>query len=107
MNDIFVEHLNQAMKEKRYRQVDLCNETGIDKSLMNNYLKGTCKPKHENLKLLSNALGVSEAWLMGYDNIEAIKIEANKTIIELLNCYSKLSINQQEIILNLIKNMNK
>lgn len=95
MSDIFVEHLNQAVKEKGYRQVDLCNKTGIDKSLMNGYLKGVCKPKHENLKLLSNALGISEAWLMGYDDIEAIKIEANKSIIELLNYYSKLSISQQ------------
>lgn len=107
MEETFANKLAQAMKEKNYRQVDLCNKTGIDKSLMNNYLNGMCKPKHENLKLIAQALEVSEGWLIGYDNGEAIRIEANNSIIELLNCYSKLSIKQQEIILNLIKNMNE
>ena len=94
------------MEEKKIRQVDLCNKTGINKGLMNSYINGVCKPKHEKLKKLSEALDVSEAWLMGYDIEDAIRKETNNTILELLNNYLKLSTNQQEIILELIKNMN-
>lgn len=63
----FSERLKEAMQANRLKQTELSQMTGIDKSLISNYLKGTYRAKQNNLHLLSIALGVSEAWLMGYD----------------------------------------
>ncbi|MCB6994498.1 helix-turn-helix domain-containing protein [bacterium 210820-DFI.6.37] len=63
----FSERLNSIIKEKKIRQVDLCRKTGIGKSAMSQYLRGSFEPKQQKLYALAAALDVSEAWLMGYD----------------------------------------
>ena len=47
--------------------MELCEKTGIPKSAMSQYRSGSFKPKADRIYLLSKALNVSEAWLMGYD----------------------------------------
>lgn len=63
----FSERLNLIINERGIRQKDLCQQTGIGKSAMSQYLSGSFEPKQHNLHLLAEALCVSEAWLMGYD----------------------------------------
>ena len=63
----FSERLNLIISEREIRQKDLCQQTGIGKSAMSQYLSGAFEPKQQNLYLLASALNVSEAWLMGYD----------------------------------------
>lgn len=63
----FSERLNFIIKERGIRQKDLCLQTGISKSAMSQYLRGSFEPKQQKLHLLAVALNVSEAWLMGYD----------------------------------------
>ena len=63
----FSKRLKAAIDEKAIRQTELCQKTGIGKSAMSQYLSGAFKPKQQNLYKLAQALGVSEAWLMGYD----------------------------------------
>lgn len=63
----FSERLKEIVMEKNIRQADLCAKTQIGKSAMSQYLSGSFEPKQKNLFRLSEALGVSEAWLMGYD----------------------------------------
>ena len=63
----FSERLKKAMANKGMRQSELSQITGLDKSLISNYLKGTYQAKQNNLHLIALALNVSEAWLMGYD----------------------------------------
>lgn len=65
--DDFSKRLRTAIDEKAIRQSDLCEKTGIGKSAMSQYLSGAFKPKQQNLFKLAQALGVSEAWLMGYN----------------------------------------
>lgn len=81
LSDSFTNRLNQAMKEQNLRQVDLIKKTkdimkkyikdyegnGIDKSLLNKYIKGIAVAKQDNIFILAKALDVSEGWLMGYD----------------------------------------
>ena len=68
--------LKEYMSLYNYRQVDilqkcapLCRqyEINIDKSLLSQYLSGKVEPKQDRLFILSEALKVNEAWLMGYD----------------------------------------
>ena len=65
---IFAQRLESVMKEKQIRQHELCKMTGISKSFISSYLAGRFSPKPDKLSAISKALGVSEGWLMGYEN---------------------------------------
>ena len=69
--DNFAKRLKQILHEKGLKQTDLARMTGIDKSLISNYLSGKYKAKQDNLYLIAKAVNVSEAWLMGYDTDRA------------------------------------
>ena len=71
--------LRQVMAEKNLRQVDIvnlckpyCRKYGVQltKSHLSQYLAGKFSPRQDKLTILSMALGVSEAWLMGYCDVE-------------------------------------
>lgn len=59
--------LHLAMTKRNIAQVDLCQKSGIEKSLLNKYLKGVAKAKQDKISSLAKALDVNEVWLMGYD----------------------------------------
>lgn len=70
------ERLKQLMQERGLRQVDIlrltrpiCEECGVrlEKSDLSQYVSGKVRPSREKLQVLSRALGVAEAWLMGYE----------------------------------------
>lgn len=65
---IFAQRLDSVMKEKEIRQHELCKMTGISKSFISSYLAGRFSPKPDKLSAIAKALGVSEGWLMGYEN---------------------------------------
>ncbi len=65
--DTFRNRLKKAMEINKFKQVDLVNKTGLDKTLINKYLAGLMKAKQDKLTILSEALDVNEVWLMGYD----------------------------------------
>lgn len=59
--------IKEGLKIRNIKQSDLCSLTGIPKSAMSQYISGNFKPKQDRIYLISNALNVSEAWLMGFD----------------------------------------
>lgn len=61
------ERLVEAMKRKDMRQVDLSRLTGIDKSSISLYISGKYSPKGDKLYKLAVALGVTAAWLSGFN----------------------------------------
>ncbi len=63
--------LRLALDNNNMKQVDLANKTGIPKSAISQYLSGKVNPKQDKIYLMAEALGVTEAWLMGLeeDNI--------------------------------------
>ncbi len=67
LKDTFSNRLQKALDLNNLKQTDLVERTKLDKSLISNYLSGKYKAKQNNLTILAQALGVSEAWLMGYD----------------------------------------
>ena len=75
---IFAERLNEALKDKNMKQVDLLNkatEMGIKlgKSQISQYVSGKTYPRDNVLKFLAKVLEVDEAWLGGINatyNIE-------------------------------------
>lgn len=59
--------IRQGMEIRNLKQADLCTMTGISKSTMSQYLSGLYEPSQVKVEIISRALGVTEAWLMGYD----------------------------------------
>ena len=56
-----------AMQMAGKRQIDLSNETGLNKSTISRYVAGQSEPKADAISKLASVLGVSEMWLWGYD----------------------------------------
>lgn len=67
LEDTFANRLKKALDYNNMKPVDLARKTNINKSLISSYLNGICKAKQDKLDLIAETLGVSEAWLMGYD----------------------------------------
>lgn len=83
------ERLQYIMRERNYRQVDIlekckpyCDRYNVKlgRSYLCQCIQGAFEPKQDKLHILSQALGVSEAWLMGFDvpmNGEAIEVNTD------------------------------
>ena len=80
------DRINQIMKEKRLRQIDVLNmakpyqeqyNIKFYKSHLSQYVNGKSNPDNEKIFLLSKVFDVSEAWLLGYD-VPRNKIEINE-----------------------------
>ncbi len=84
----FNERLKMAMDIKGMKQVELVERTGISKSGISQYLSGEFEPKQDNIYLLSKALSVDPAWLMGknvpMDGVDFKKRESLSNPIPLL-----------------------
>ncbi len=87
-NSTFAKRLAEAMKIRELTQTDLHERTGINKSSISTYLRGDYKAKQDKVDLLSSALNVSPAWLMGFDvpmtpntDNEKIDISSIKNIV--------------------------
>ena len=70
------ERLKFLMEERGLKQIDIlnkcvpiCEKFGVKmgRNDISQYVSGKVKPKQNKLSILAIALGVSEAWLMGYD----------------------------------------
>lgn len=59
--------LKFAMLKMGMRPIELSEKTKIPKSSISQYMSGYTKPNGERVYLISKVLGVSEAWLMGFD----------------------------------------
>ena len=69
------ERINQIMREKKLRQIDVLNlakpfqekyNIKFYKSHLSQYVNGKSNPDNEKIFLLSKVFGVSAAWLLGY-----------------------------------------
>lgn len=59
--------LQRAMDVRGMKAVELCRRTGIPKGTISYYLSGKSAPKSDRVSIISKALDISEAWLLGYD----------------------------------------
>lgn len=65
--ETFAQRLQKALDRKSMKPIELANKTGLDKSLISNYLSGKYKAKQDKLTIIAKVLDVNEVWLMGYD----------------------------------------
>lgn len=105
------ERIRTALTIKGIKQSDLCRLTKIPKSALSQYISGAFEPKQDRIYLMSQALNVSEAWLMGLDvpmerqlkkdSPEEPKLtEGEKILLDLFNRVPK---DKQELVLQMIR----
>lgn len=61
------------MAEHKISQTELAKRTGIRQSSISDWLNNRYEPKQDKVYLLANALNVSPAWLLGYDEPDISK----------------------------------
>ena len=61
------ERLNEALKIRGMTAAELAQKSGLQKSSVSRYLSGENGPRSLAIGKMAEALGVSPAWLLGYD----------------------------------------
>ncbi len=96
MIESFSVRLDKAMKLKNIKSVELHEKTGISESLISKYLSGNALARQKKLFLMSKALDVNPAWLMGYDvpmtDLKAIKIPILNNVSPSIDLFSNENI---------------
>ena len=63
----FAQRLREGLDIRQMNQTELAKRSQISKSSISRYIKGDWEGKQGAVYALAKALGVTEAWLMGYD----------------------------------------
>lgn len=115
------ERLKQIMQERSLRQIDILNlcqpysdkfKVYIRKNDLSQYISGKVMPRENKLRILSLALNVNEAWLMGYNvpmtdnNSQADFTNSNdKTISLMLQKFLLLSEHERITVIKFIDSL--
>lgn len=108
--------LKQIMDNRNLKQVDILDMTKpycvkydvkMNKSDISQYVSGKVEPNQEKLFILAKALGVNEAWLMGFDvpMKEELSSSEAEGDIELIEKFSLLSERDKQLVMNMIDSM--
>ena len=113
------QRLRQIMDAKGMRQVDIlkaaepyCARYGVklNKNDLSQYVSGKVEPGQDKLTILGLALGVSEAWLMGFDVSMERSVTPTADISdgrtkEYIELFELLTAEQQALIIHAIKGL--
>ena len=114
--------IEEALRLRGIKQVELMEKTGISKASINHWIKQRYQPKQEPLYKMAKALNVSELWLAGFDvpmerdpkRIKADKLatlihqlRGNDNLIRLMTYAVKLTDKQIIIVESMIKELIK
>lgn len=104
------QRIAKALKIRNMKQTDLCKYAKVPKSSLSLYLSGAYEPKQNRIYDMAKALGVNEAWLMGYDvpmerNVKASPKEPqlNEGEKQMLELFRLVPEDKQELVLQMIR----
>lgn len=95
----FSESLHRIINGRGLKQADLCRMSGIDTSLMSNYLSG------KKIPTLTNAIAMADALQISLDELAGRKVPKRAVERELLNNFRQLNDEGQEVAVNLVYGM--
>lgn len=81
--------LREALDSLQMKPIELAEKTGVPKSMVSYYLSGKSVPKADRIYKMAHALGVNEAWLLGYD-VPKVRTEEQKKNDTMVGVVSKL-----------------
>ena len=61
------DRLYEALAARNMKAIDLSKATGLSRGAISQWLSGKSNPKQDKIYIMSKALNVSAAWLMGKD----------------------------------------
>ena len=113
------QRLKQIMDARQLRQVDIlrlakpyCDHYGVklNKNDLSQYVSGKVEPGQDKLTVLGLSLGVSEAWLMGYDasmerSVTPTAETGDGRTKECIELFELLTAEQQALIIHAIKGL--
>lgn len=111
------QRLKQIMDARNLRQVDILEaaepfckkyDVKLEKNALSQYVSGKVEPGQEKLTILGLALGISEAWLMGYEvpmerTVTPTAEVSDGRTQEYIELFALLSAEQQSLIIHAIK----
>lgn len=104
------ERIKTALHIRGIQQTELCKRASVPKSSLSLYLSGAYEPKQDRIYAMAMALGVSEAWLMGYDvsmereeSISPNEHDLTEGETMLLELFRQIPENKQEVVLEMIR----
>lgn len=100
----------KGLSARGMKQSELCEITNIPKSAMSQYISGSFEPKQDRILLISQALDVDPAWLMGFDvpmerdkksSPDELQLSEGERV--LLDLFNKVPQEQQQLVLQMIR----
>ena len=79
--------LREALDDRSMKPIELAELTDVPKSMISYYLSGKSVPKADRVYKMAQALGVSEAWLLGYDvpKVRTAEQKKNDTLVDVVS----------------------
>jgi transcriptional regulator with XRE-family HTH domain len=79
--------LREALDGVQMKPIELAEKTGVPKSMISYYLSGKSVPKADRIYKMAQALGVNEAWLLGYDvpKVRTPEQKKNDTLVDVVS----------------------
>ncbi len=99
LKDVFVERINEVLKERNMSQEDLCNQVSFDSDECKGYLTGESEPPIKNIVELSQILDTSVDYLLGQTE------PLTSTEKKMLNTFNSLNEDNQDIIIGKMKEL--
>jgi len=94
--EVFAERLQESMRAKRMKQIDLVNKTGIRKGTISNYVNGKYAATGRNLVSLARALDVTAEWLMGGNDERSALSDEEKRLFDILQKTEEIEVSAEE-----------
>ncbi len=104
------DRIKLALRIRGFKNIELANHLGVDKSLITKYINNAFSPKQDKIVLMADFLNVDPVWLMGYDVpmdrvvTEQIKDSDNDLLVASIE---KLTDEQKELIKSMINQFTK
>ena len=102
--------LEKAIAIRKMKQTELAEITGIPRSAISHYIKGSFEPKQDRVFVIARALDVDPVWLMGFDVPMEPEVKQNPSEPELteaeellLKLFRQIPVDRQAEALELLE----
>ena len=102
--------LEKAIAIRKMKQTELAEITGIPRSAISHYIKGSFEPKQDRVFVIARALDVDPVWLMGFDVPMESEVKQNPSEPELteaekllLKLFRQIPVDRQAEALELLE----
>lgn len=103
----FSENLKMLLDKQNLKQADLCRLTGIQTSLMSEYVKGKKSPTIKNAIAIADAFKISLDALFSNPISSTNSLNINDELKQLVKEYSLLNDDDKELIKKMINSLSK